>query len=184
MGITVGASTVWSVLKRRGIDPAPRRIGPTWQEFLKAQASTMVVCDFFHVDTVLFRRLYVLVFIDLHSRVVHLAGITTNPVAGWVTQQARNVSFGWVDRRPSIKFLIHDRDSKFTSSLTRFSDRRASGSSRPRFGPLGRTLSARGSSPASAGNASIDFSFLDGVTWSQCSSSSSSTTTNIARTAR
>jgi transposase InsO family protein len=117
MGIVVGASTVWSILKRHGIDPTPRKTGPTWQEFLKAQASTMVACDFFHVDTVLLRRLYVLVFIDLHSRVVHLAGITTNPVAAWVTQQARNVTFGWADRSPSVKFLIRDRDSKFTSSF-------------------------------------------------------------------
>jgi putative transposase len=117
MGITVGASTVWSILERHGIDPAPRRTGPTWQEFLKAQASTTVACDFFHVDTVLFCRFYVLVFIDLHSRVVHLAGITTYPVAGWVTQQARNLSFGWADRIPSIEFLIRDRDSKFTSSF-------------------------------------------------------------------
>jgi transposase InsO family protein len=117
MGVTVGASTVWSILKRHGIDPAPRRTGPAWQEFLKAQASTMVACDFFHVDTVLLRRLYVLIFIDLHSRVVHLAGITANPVAGWVTQQARNVTFAWADRNPSVKFLIRDRDSKFTRSF-------------------------------------------------------------------
>ena len=117
MGITVGASTVWSILKRNGIDPVPRRTGPTWHEFLKSQASTMVACDFFHVDTVLFRRLYVLIFIDLHSRVVHLAGITTNPAAGWVTQQARNVTFGWADRSPSVKFLIRDRDCKFARSF-------------------------------------------------------------------
>jgi len=117
MGISVGASTVWSILKRHGIEPAPRKTGPTWQAFLKAQASTMVACDFFHVDSVFWRRLYVLVFIDLHSRVVHLAGITTNPVADWVTQQARNVSFGWADRSPSIKFLIRDRDCKFARSF-------------------------------------------------------------------
>jgi hypothetical protein len=113
MGISVRASMVWSILKRHGIEPAPRKTGPTWQAFLKAQASTMVACDFFHVDTVLLRRLYVPVFIDLHSRVVHLAGITTNPVADWVTQQARNVSFAWADRSPSIEFLIRDRNCKF-----------------------------------------------------------------------
>ena len=71
MGIIVGASTVWSILKRHCIEPTPRRSGPTWAEFLKAQASTRVACDFFHVDTVLLRRLYVLVFIDLHSQIVH-----------------------------------------------------------------------------------------------------------------
>ena len=117
MGVTVGAATVWTILQRHGIDPAPRRSGPTWQEFLRAQASSMVACDFFHVDTVLFWRLHVLVFIELHSRVVHLAGVTANPVSGWVTQQARNVSFAWTDRSPPVNFLIRDRDSKFTGSF-------------------------------------------------------------------
>jgi putative transposase len=117
MGLPVGAATVWTILNGHGIDPVPRRSGPTWQEFLRAQASTMAACDFFSVDTVLFRRLYVLVFIELHSRAVHLAGITANPGAGWVTQQARNITFAWAGRSPSVKLLIRDRDSKFTSSF-------------------------------------------------------------------
>lgn len=117
MGVSVAASTVWSVLKRHGIDPTPRRTGPTWAEFIKAQASAMVACDFFHVDTILLRRLYVLVFIDLHSRVVHLAGITTNPVDGWVTQQARNIAIACDDPNRAVKFLIRDRDAKFTKSF-------------------------------------------------------------------
>jgi transposase InsO family protein len=117
MGISVAASTVLSVLKRHGIDPTPRRTGPTWAEFIKAQASGRVACDFFHVDTVLLRRLYVLVFIDLHSRAVYLGGVTTNPVEGWVTQQARNISCAWADRNRAVKFLIRDRDAKFTRSF-------------------------------------------------------------------
>jgi transposase len=98
MGIVVGASTVWSILKRHGLDPAPRRPGPSWAEFLRAQAKGMMACDFFSVDTVLLRRLYVLVFIELDSRLLHVAGVTTSPVTAWVTQQARNLSYELSER--------------------------------------------------------------------------------------
>ncbi len=114
LGIRVAASTVWSILQQAGIDPAPRRSTETWREFLRAHASGIVACDFFTVDTVLFRRLYVLAFIELATRQVHLAGVTTNPTGGWVTQQARNIIETFVDRTEPIRFLIHDRDSKFT----------------------------------------------------------------------
>jgi putative transposase len=75
----------------------------------------MVACDFFTVETISLRRFYVLFFIELESRYVHLAGCTTNPTGGWVTQQARNLSFSGVFER--MRFLIHDRDSKFTSAF-------------------------------------------------------------------
>jgi len=117
LGIRIAASTVWSILQQAGIDPAPRRSTETWREFLRAQASGIVACDFFTVDTVLFRRLYVLVFIELATRKVHLAGVTTNPTGGWVTQQARNIVETFVDRSQPIRFLIHDRDSKFTGAF-------------------------------------------------------------------
>ena len=116
MGLAVGASTVWSILRRHGFDPAPRRSGPTWSEFLRAQAKGIVACDFFSVDTVLLRRLYVLVVIELDTRLLHLAGVTANPVAAWVTQQARNLSYELSERRP-VKFLIRDRDAKFPDSF-------------------------------------------------------------------
>jgi len=99
------------------IDPAPRRSTETWREFLRSQASGIVACDFFSVDTVLFRRLYVLVFIELATRQVHLAGVTTNPAGEWATQQARNILESFVDRTQPIRFLIHDRDSKFTAAF-------------------------------------------------------------------
>jgi putative transposase len=79
LGIRVAASTVWSILQRSGIEPAPRRSSETWREFLRAQASGIVACDFFTIETVLFRRLYALVFIELSTRQVYLAGITPNP---------------------------------------------------------------------------------------------------------
>ncbi|MGH3578602.1 MAG: hypothetical protein ACRDU0_13740 [Mycobacterium sp.] len=91
MGITVGASTVWSILKRHGVDPAPRRSGPTWKEFLRAQAKGIMACGFFSVDTLLLRRIYVLIFIELDSRLVRLAGVTASLATAWVTQTARNV---------------------------------------------------------------------------------------------
>jgi putative transposase len=117
MGITVGGSTVWSILKRHGLDPAPRRSGPSWAEFLHSQAKGMLACDFFSVDTVLLRRLYVLVFIELDTRLLHVVGITSNPVASWVTQQARNLSFELSERTTPVKFLIRDRDAKFPRSF-------------------------------------------------------------------
>ncbi|HET9731998.1 MAG TPA: integrase core domain-containing protein [Acidimicrobiales bacterium] len=117
MGIVISPSSVWAILKRHGIEPSPRRSGPTWAEFLAAQAKSLMACDFFHVDTILLRRLYVLVFIHHDSRFVRIAGITRNPVAGWVTQQARNISMELADQANSVKFLIRDRDTKFTASF-------------------------------------------------------------------
>jgi putative transposase len=104
-------------LQQAGIEPAPRRSSETWSEFLRAQASGIVACDFFTVDTVLFRRLYALVFIELATRQVCLAGVTANPTGDWATRQARNIVETFVDRAGPIRFLIHDRDSKFTAAF-------------------------------------------------------------------
>ncbi|MHB1930522.1 MAG: integrase core domain-containing protein [Acidimicrobiales bacterium] len=117
MGIVIAASSVWAILKRHGIGPSPRRSGPTWAEFLAAQAKGLMACDFFHVDTVLFRRLYVLVFIHHDTRLVRIAGVTAKPSADWVTQQARNLSMDLADQANGVKFLIRDRDTKFTASF-------------------------------------------------------------------
>jgi len=117
MGIVIAASSVWAILKRHGIEPSPRRAGPTWTEFLTAQAKGLIACDFFHVDTILLRRLYVLVFIHHDTRLVRIAGITSNPVTGWVTQQARNLSMELAEQASTIKFLVRDRDTKFTASF-------------------------------------------------------------------
>jgi transposase InsO family protein len=108
---------VWSILQQAGIEPAPRRSSETWRGFLRAQASGIVACDFFTVDTVLFRRLYALVFIELATRQVHLAGITANPTGEWASQQARNIIETFVERAEPIRFLIHDRDSKLTAAF-------------------------------------------------------------------
>ena len=117
MGIVMAPSRVWVILKRHGIEPSPRRSGPTWAELLSAQAKGLMPCVYFHVDTVLFKRLYVLLFIYHDSRFVRIAGITRNPVADWVTQQARNISMDLAVQTKSVKFLIRDRDTKFTASF-------------------------------------------------------------------
>jgi putative transposase len=117
LGVDAAPSTVWAILKESGIDPAPRRTGPTWSTFLKSHAQGILACDFFTVDTVLFKRLYVLFFIELSSRRVHLAGVTTNPDGEWVTQQARNFAMGLQDRGERFAFVIHDRDAKFSAAF-------------------------------------------------------------------
>jgi len=114
LGYTVAPSTVWQILKDAGIDPAPRRSGQSWQAFLAGQAKTILAADFFHVDTVFLRRLYVLFFIEHGTRRVYLAGITGHPTGAWVTQQARNLLMNLKDHTEGLKFLIRDRDTKFS----------------------------------------------------------------------
>jgi hypothetical protein len=117
MGTAIAPSSVWAILKRHGVEPSPRRSGPTWAGFLSAQAKSLMACDFFHVDTVLLRRLYVLVFIHHDTRLVRIAGVTAKPVAEWVTQQARNLSMDLADHADRVKFLICDSDTTFTASF-------------------------------------------------------------------
>jgi putative transposase len=102
---------VWEILHAAAIDPAPRRSGPSWRQFLRAQAAGIVAVDFLHVDTVLLRRLHVLVFIEHGTRRMHLGGVTANPSGDWTVQQARNLALSFGERFEDVKFLIRDRGS-------------------------------------------------------------------------
>jgi transposase InsO family protein len=113
LGVVVSATSVRNVLRRHRLIPAPRQSGPTWGEFLRAQASGTLACNFFSVDTIRLRRFYVLFFIDLERRKVFLAGVTEHPIGPWVTQQARNLVMALEDEGRFVRFLIRDRDAKF-----------------------------------------------------------------------
>jgi putative transposase len=115
LGVTIAPSTVWKILHAAGIDPAPRRSGPSWRQFLHAQAAGIVAVDFLHVDTVFLRRLHVLVFIEHGTRRMHIGGVTARPTGEWTVQQARNLALSCAERFEDVKFLIRDLGSNFTA---------------------------------------------------------------------
>ncbi len=112
LDIRISATTVRTILLRHGLDPAPRRAGPTWTEFLRSQAAGILATDFFTVETIRLKTLYVLFFIELSTRGVHVAGVTVHPDSAWVTQQARNLAID--ERLSGVRFLLRDRDAKFS----------------------------------------------------------------------
>jgi transposase InsO family protein len=111
LGYQIAASTVWEILTAAGVDPAPRRAGPTWRQFLAAQAQGIIACDFFTVDTVL------LVFIEHGTRRLQVAGATVHPTGAWVAQAARNLALDRGTRVADLRFLIRDRDTTFTAAF-------------------------------------------------------------------
>jgi len=117
LGVVVSATTVKKVLREEQLGPAGKRRGPSWREFLRAQANSVIAVDFFSVDTVCLQRLCVLFFIEIGSRRVRLAGCTAQPDAQWVTQQARQVTWTLAERAEPVRFLIRDHDRKFTRSF-------------------------------------------------------------------
>src|SRR5215472_11329013 len=114
LGITVAPSTVWEILRRAGIAPAPRRDGPGWAEFLRSQAQGILALDFFTADLLNGTKLYVLAAIEHGTRQIRVLGATENPVQTWVVQQARNLLMDLEDAGTRVKFVIHDRDASFT----------------------------------------------------------------------
>ncbi|MEU6970829.1 integrase core domain-containing protein [Kitasatospora aureofaciens] len=117
LGHPIAASTVWEILNAAGIDPAPRRTGPTWREFLTNQAEGIIAVDYFHLDTVLGRRLYALAFLEHGTRRLHISGVTAHPTRDWAVQQARNVAADLGTRIESLRFLLRDRDAKYGPSF-------------------------------------------------------------------
>jgi putative transposase len=114
LGISVSATSVRTILIRHGLPPAPQRDELSWRKFLRQHAATTLACDFFTVETAWLKRIYVLFFISLECRRVEFVACTPNPTGAWVAQQARNLLMALDDREQPLRFLIHDRDSKFS----------------------------------------------------------------------
>ena len=136
LGIIVSSTTIRTILRRAGLGPAPRRDGPTWRQFLSAQAKGIVACDFLTVETVFLKTLYVLVFIHIQTRRILGVGVSANPNGTWVTQQARNLAMD-LDDDPElcVSFLLRDRDAKYWGGFDAVFAAEASMSCSPRIGP-------------------------------------------------
>ena len=117
LGHAITASNVWQILHDAGIDPAPRRSGPTWRQFLTTQAHGILALDFVHGDTVLLKRVYALILIEHGTRRVHLLGVSANPDGAWTNQAARNLVRDLGERASQFKFMIRDRGGQYTSDF-------------------------------------------------------------------
>ena len=115
LGVKVAASTAWEILKKAGIDPAPRRTAPTWSQFLRSQAEAILACDFFTAELPGGTRAYVLAVIEHATRRIRILGVTLHPTGEWTAQQARNLLMDLGGQAARMKFMIRDRGSNFTA---------------------------------------------------------------------
>ncbi len=174
LGHRVGASTVWTILKRHGLDPAPQRSSVTWTDFLRSQAA--VACDFATIDTAFLRRYYLLFFIDVSTREVFFVGITANPTGAWTTQAVRSLSLRHHDRLADARGWFETGAAGSSMPSTRSSEPKASRSSRPLSAHRSPTRSRNaGSEPCGASSSTAPSSGTSDS--SNASSSTTSTTT-------
>ena len=117
LGVKVAASIIWQILKTNGIDPAPRRTGPTWSQFLSSQAEAILACDFFSVGLLDGSQAYVLMVIEHATRRIRILGVTLHPTGQWASQQARNLLMDLGEQADRFKFMIRDRRFNFTDAF-------------------------------------------------------------------
>ena len=117
LGVKIAASTVWEILKKAGIDPAPRRLAPTWPQFLRSQAEAILACDFFTADLLDGTQAYVLAVIEQATRRIRILGVTLHPTGEWTAQQARNLIMDLGEQAHRARFMIRDRSSDFTAAF-------------------------------------------------------------------
>src|SRR6266705_2026881 len=117
LGVKIAASTAWEILKKAGIDPAPRRTAPIWSQFLRSQAEAILACDFFTTDLLDGTQAHVLAVIEHATRRIRILGVTQHPTGAWTTQQARNLIMDLGDEAHRAKFMIRDRGSDFTAGF-------------------------------------------------------------------
>jgi putative transposase len=154
LGYQIGASTIWKILHDAGFDPSTRRAGPSWAEFLRAQAHGILACDLFHLDTITLHRLYAFFVIEHATRRVHILGVTAHPTGAWLTQLARNLLMDLDDAGHRFRFLIRDRDARFTAGFDVVFTAVGVDILRTRCGHHGPTRSPSASSAACVANSS------------------------------
>ena len=182
LGYRIGASTVWTILHRAGVDPAPTRSALSWRQFLRAQAAGVLAVDFFTVDTVLLRRLYVLFAIEVATRRVHVLAVTAHPEGEWVVQQARNFLMQLGDDLGRLRYLIRDRDTKFTSAFDAVLPPRRSRCCAHRCGPRVRTPMRSGGWARFGGRCWTGRWSSDVGSWCRCWPSTPTITTSTVHT--